>query len=57
MEVFHYVALKLQNMPIFEYGDICNTPGCSGAIYNDVDFNPSELLQDSCAEEMLLFMQ
>ena len=52
MEVFHYVALQLENMPIFEYGDTCNTPGCSGAIYNDFDFNPAELLQDSAADEM-----
>ena len=31
-EVFNYVPLQLQNIPVFEYGDTCNAPGCSGAI-------------------------
>ena len=31
MEIFHYVALQLQN--IFKYGDdTCNTPGCLNAV-------------------------
>ena len=52
MSIDYRINLTNKQMPIFEYGDTCNTPGCSGAIFNDFDFNPAELLQDSGADEM-----
>ena len=52
MEVFHYVALQLENMPICEYGDICNTPGCSGAIYIPILILIRRSYCNSGAEEM-----
>ena len=48
MEIFHYLAIELQNIPIFEHRKKeVNFETDSGAIFNDFDFQPDELLSST----------
>ena len=46
MEVFHYVALQLQGVPLFENSNVYIQQDIV-AVYNDFDFDPSTLLVDN----------
>ena len=47
MEVFHYVAEKLRVYPLFENGNkSIKINKERGAVYNDFDFNSTELLSE-----------
>ena len=47
MEVFHYVAEKLRVYPLFENGNkSIKINKQRGAVYNDFDFNSTELLSE-----------
>ena len=48
MMVFHYVALQLENVPIFESNAIqVDKNNGDGAVYNDFDYDPVSLLEDA----------
>ena len=51
MSVFHYVAHQLRDVPLFESEDVYSNSTSSGAIYNDFDHNPLDLLQGSTTQE------
>jgi len=56
MDVFHYLAYVLRNESLFDCGN--NTVDMSsGAVYNDFDFDPKELLKSNEAETDLMFSQ
>lgn len=46
MQVFHYLADQLQNIPIFDCVEEDNLGNDGGAIYNDFDNDPISMLED-----------
>lgn len=47
MEIFHFVALMLKDMPLFEHDSQTTSKRLDyGAIYNDYDCNPTEMLKE-----------
>ena len=58
MEIFHYVAEQTKDMPLFECGGESgvNIETSDGALYNDHDYDASELVQD-CDQEGDLYTQ
>ena len=56
MQVFHYLANLLKDVPLFDSNHVVDETAESGAIYNDFDFSPMELLHAD-AENSLCYSQ
>ena len=51
MEIFHYLAIELKDIPIFENEtENVNFAEQNGAVFNDFDFRSEELLSSTSKE-------